>query len=160
MAPILRLAALVTLLALPLTACGGGRAAEEAAPAPVNAAPSFAELDDTVQHLARADNDADATNRINEVRAAGYSDLQIAEALGMASLRRPGKRVMLSVAYVHFRQGSSADHSALDEALEYGRTPPAVREAEAQAEIEEEEEEAEEEAPRRRRGIFSWIPGL
>ena len=119
-------------------------------------------------------------------RADGYSDLDIASAMGLAHFWTRPKRVLISVSYVRFKGQSSEPAEDLDAAFEYASTAPWVRRAEAaeaEAEalasqevaneefvesdeeeavedvVESEEGEAEDEEPRRRRWL-DWIPGL
>lgn len=164
----LRLVFAVTLLGLTLSACGGGAVVQEELA--VAAAPNTAIEDpDTLMATFMADsNQAEVAGTINDARRGGQTDLEIAETLGHAYLRAPRRRVMFSVTYIHFREGSAAESAALDAAYELGRTPPAERaEEEAAAaaptpvepEPEEEEAEEEDEEPRQR-GWRRWVPGL
>ena len=170
---LLRVIMIAALVGVSLSGCGRFSRQEAPAetPAPVVVAepePVLVDLDEVMRSIRHSNNQAEIESAINDARMGGFGDTQVAEAIGMAWLRAPGKRVMISVTFVRFKNASLIDASQLDAAYEYGRTPPAQREAEALAEAaEEEEEEAEEEEseeeevePRRRRGWFSWIPGL
>lgn len=117
------------------------------------------EVVNLVINLREATNQADLESRIGSALVEGYSDQEMAQALGIATFRSPRKRVLLSVAYVRFRAASSSAPEPLDETYEYWSTPPRERDLEEVAELEEEEEEEQLRRPRRR-GLFSWIPGL
>jgi len=182
-----RSASLVLFLGVSLSACGGGAAVERESAA-MAATPNVAISDSEVLRLTfmETNNQADITRVINDARRGGMTDPDIANSLGEAYHRAPRRRVMFSVNFIHFREGSTSEASVLDAAYEEGRTSPAERAAEeariaqaaaaaAAAEEAAQEEEArrareasrteepeaedEEEEPRQR-GWRRWIPGL
>lgn len=188
----LRLALITVFFGLTLAACG--RTVQEDAPDSVADAvdeealdaqddedvevePEFAYLRDLVIAFRRCRDQACLDAAVTQARADGYSDHDVASAMGVTYLYSPGRRILISVVYVRFKHESAVPPGELDAAYEYASTPPRLREqeaeeanaAEAPAEDESSDEDAssddedaddEEEAPRRRRGWFSWIPGL
>ncbi len=146
--------------------------------------PLLANLDDVWAAVRHSSNQSGIETAISDARISGFSDVQIAEAMGMAWLRAPRKRTMISVTFVRFKHESLSSNTELGDAYKYGRTPPAVREAEAaeaatraaataaalageEEEQQEDEEELEteevqdggdEDKPRSR--WIRWIPGL
>ncbi len=111
-----------------------------------------------VIELRQSANQEELETNIGSALVNGFTEEEVAQAIGIATFRTPRRRVLLSVTYVRFRAASRTPANDLDEVYEYWSTPPRLRDVE-----EVEEEEAEEEAEpvrRRRRGFFSWIPGL
>jgi hypothetical protein len=185
----LRLSLLALFFGLTLAACGRTvqeeasesvtsaveeeQAAEAAEDAEVEG--EFAHLTDLVRSIRQSVGQAEMDATIAQARADGYSDNDIASAMGLAHLLTPGKRVLISVVFVRFKGGSAVPASSLDAAYEYASTPPRLREEEEEeataeeasasedeasdAEEDEDAADAEDEQPRRR-GWFSWIPGL
>jgi len=189
MASPLRLVLATAILGFALSACGGGAAVDEA-PA-VAATPGTAIEDSEILRATfmATNNQAEVASTINDARRGGNTDTEIAKALGEAYQYAPRRRVMFSVNFIHFREGSSTPAAELDAAYEEGRTPAAeaaaqaradaraarlaeqeeTARAEAAARVEaerraeqedgEEAEEDEDEEPRQR-GWRRWVPGL
>lgn len=193
----LRFAFIALFFGLTLAACG--RTVQEEAPESVTAAAEdedaitddedfevegeFTYLRDLILEVRRSPNQATLESVVAQARADGYSDHEIASAMGVAYLITPGRRVMISVVFVRFKAGSAVPADELDAAYEYALTPPRLRETmnvdETEGEPEEgvlfeqapEEEAAtedasdeddatdEEEEPRQT-GWRRWIPGL
>lgn len=192
----LRLAFIALFFGLTLAACG--RTVQEEAPESVTAAAEdedavtddedievegeFTHLRDLILEIRRAPNQATLESVVAQARADGYSDHDIASAMGVAYLITPGRRVLISVVFVRFKAGSAVPASELDAAYEYALTPPRLRETMNMDETEGEPEEGvlfqqpsdedasdedstddeatdEEEAPRQT-GWRRWIPGL
>lgn len=165
----LRLTILALMLGLALTSCG--RTVQEDQPEAVTSeierqhdqamgSAQNSELHSVMVTFRDSETQADVESAVAGARGTGYTDEQIAEAMGMAWLRAPQKRVLYSVVFVRFKNDSTTAHATLDTAYEMGRTPPAVREAEANQADDDDESEDEVEEPRERRGWFSWVPGL
>lgn len=89
----------------------------------------------------------------------GLTEADVAQAMGIATFRTPRKRVLISVAYVRFRTAASTPEAEIDEIYEYWSTPPRQRHPDENAEEEAEPEQLQRPGSRRR-GLFSWIPGL
>lgn len=192
----LRLAFIALFFGLTLAACG--RTVQEEAPESVTAAAEdedavlddedievegeFTHLRDLILEIRRAPNQATLESVVAQARADGYSDHDIASAMGVAYLISPGRRVLISVVFVRFKAGSAVPASELDAAYEYALTPPRLRETMNMDETEGEPEEGVlfqqssdedasdedstedeatdgEEAPRQT-GWRRWIPGL
>lgn len=173
MTQMLRNLLLLTFAALLLTACGttGNTDDLPEAQTPEEAeeqesieradeiADDEAEVSEDVLELAVAFRDSSSDDQvmglINDAQANGFSDLEIAQALGIATFRAPRKRVMLSVTYVHFRTASATPANELNEVYDYWSTPPWERNR-----VEEEEEEPEQLTRPRSRSWLDWIPGI
>lgn len=192
----LRLAFVALFFGLTLAACG--RTVQEEAPESVTSAAEdedaisddeevevegeFTHLSDLILQIRRSSNQAELESVVAQARTDGYSDQEIASAMGMAYLITPGRRVLISVVFVRFKAGSAEPASELDAAYEYAATPPRLRETmnvdetggepeegvlfeqapdEAATENASDEDEAtdEEEEPRQT-GWRRWIPGL
>ncbi len=179
-----RLVFVAAVLGLSLAACGGGAAVEQEAPVAASPNTPIADQETLVATFITANNQAEVSSMINEARNGGQTDMEIAEYLGQSYLRAPRRRVMFSVAFIHFREGSAASGGELNAAYELGRTSSAELAAQAHAEsvaaareaaaeeaaaeaarraeaeaTEEEAEEDEEEEPRQT-GWRRWVPGL
>jgi len=142
----------------------------------------FVHLRDLILEVRRSPNQATLETVVAQARADGYSDQDIASAMGVAYLITPGRRVMISVVFVRFKAGSAVPADELDAIYEYAATPPRLRETGADDEAMSEPEEGvlfeqapeaadaaenadedasvdEEEEPRQT-GWRRWIPGL
>jgi hypothetical protein len=179
----LRFALLAVFFGLTLTACG--RTVQEDAPESVTSAVEeeraedeeavedeegeFSHLVDLMRTFRRSTNQTEMDAAVVQGRADGYSDEDIASAMGLAHLWTPARRVLVSVSYIRFKSQSATPSDVLNANYEYASTPPWLRNVEEESEEEEVEEtpsdeesddEAAEEEEPRRRGWFSWVPGL
>jgi len=183
----LRLAFLALFFGLTLTACG--RTVQEDAPESVTSAVEeeraegeeaiededgeFSHLVDLMRTFRRSSSQTEMDAAVAQGRADGYSDEDIASAMGLAHLWTPARRVLVSVSYIRFKSQSAISSDVLNANYEYASTPPWLRNVEEEAEEEvaeetssiaesdeESDEEAAEEEEPRRRGWFSWVPGL
>ncbi len=172
----LRNSLLILFAAAALAACGTVRddevdeltssEIEEAEEAEVNAEsieeeePNVTEeVIELIRNIRGSTDQAEMEGQISNALVEGFTEADIAQALGIATFRTPRKRVLLSVAYVRFRAASSMPANELDEIYEYWSTPPRLRNIDETAAVEEEQEPVQLQRPRRR-GPFSWIPGF
>lgn len=191
----LRLAFLALFFGLTLTACG--RTVQEEAPESVMSAAEdedgvaddeevevegeFVYLTDLILEFRRSTNQAEMDSAVTQARADGYTDQEIANAMGVAYLITPRRRVLLSVVFVRFKASSAVPASELDAAYEYAATPPRLREEETVEEpaaeegvlfqettetvtedesADEETAEEEEDEEPRQTGWRRWVPGF
>jgi len=146
----------------------------------------FTYLTDLLQTFRACTTQSCLDDAVTQARVDGYSDQDIASGLGLMYLVSPGRRVLTSVVFVRFKHESALTPEELDAAYEYASTPPRLREEQTQeanaaeaptiepvtteesgdetasddATGDDEQTSDEEDKPRRRRGWFSWIPGL
>jgi len=140
----------------------------------------FVHLAELIRAIRRASDRESIESTLTQARLDGYSDVDIASAMGVNHFLSPGRRVLLAIEFVRFKGESSVPPEELDAAYEYASTPPRLREqmaAEANAAespaadetvtteavddaaSDDEETGTEDEAPRQR-GWRRWIPGL